>query len=153
MKKEMLSKLSFKELDFSFHDKPLLVGGLAMEYYGLRKTGEDIDIVVSRRDFSRLIKKFGKGKKWLKENKGSKFKKEPILVNLFGDKGVLIKNFEMWNRIGYDYNFLKKNAIEKKTYLVISLENLLIMKALAYHKKKYLRDTKLIAKKILKKLY
>lgn len=153
MRNNVLLKINLKELGFSFYDKPLVVGGMAMEYYKLRKSGEDIDLIVSKRDFVRLLKKFGKGKKWMKENKGEKFKKEPVLVNLFGDRGILVKKFEVWEKIGYDYKTLKKGAIKEKDLLIISLKNLLIMKALAIGKKKYLKDTHLISKKLLKILY
>ena len=37
------------KLDYKFLHKPLLIGGKAMEYYGLRKSGQDIDFVYIRR--------------------------------------------------------------------------------------------------------
>ena len=40
-------KISLELLDYKFRYKPLLIGGGAMEYYGLRKAGADIDLVVS----------------------------------------------------------------------------------------------------------
>ena len=41
-------------LDHAFVRKPLLVGGRAMEYYGLRPSGPDIDLVADREDIARL---------------------------------------------------------------------------------------------------
>ena len=43
---------SLKQLDklYQFQDKPILLGGGAMEYYDLRKTGHDLDIMISQRD-------------------------------------------------------------------------------------------------------
>ena len=37
-------------LNYSFVNKPLLIGGKAMEYYGLRKAGSDIDLVIHNDD-------------------------------------------------------------------------------------------------------
>lgn len=39
-----------------FSNKPILVGGMAMEYYGLRKSGNDIDLVVSDEDYQTLAR-------------------------------------------------------------------------------------------------
>jgi len=43
-------------LNYKFKKKPLLVGGKAMEYYGLRKAGEDIDFIVTKKDYNKLAK-------------------------------------------------------------------------------------------------
>ena len=40
-----------KSLDYKFLDKPLIVGGYALQYYGIRKAGHDIDMMVSLRDW------------------------------------------------------------------------------------------------------
>ncbi|MDO8528796.1 MAG: hypothetical protein Q7S06_02805 [Nanoarchaeota archaeon] len=151
--KSVLKKINLKKLNYKFKDKPLVVGGIAMEYYGLRKTGEDIDLILSERDHKELIKKYKKKEDtWKKENK-TKYKQKPEFVDLYGDKGVLIYEFEMWNKIGYDYDFLSQGAIEEKEVLIISIDKLLIMKALAMNKEKYLNDAKLIVKRILKEIY
>ena len=47
---------SLEKLNFNFSKKPLLVGGMAMEFYGLRKSGRDIDLVVAEEDVISLIK-------------------------------------------------------------------------------------------------
>ena len=44
-------------LAYPFREKPLLIGGKAMEYYGLRKAGADIDLVISVADHTRLALK------------------------------------------------------------------------------------------------
>jgi hypothetical protein len=41
-----LSQLE-EALSYRFKSKPLLIGGAAMEHYGLRKRGADIDLVVT----------------------------------------------------------------------------------------------------------
>ncbi len=150
--KSVLKKINLLKLNYNFKSKPLIVGGVAMEYYELRKSGSDVDLIISKEDHNALIKKYKKNKSWKKENT-SKYKEEPEFVNLYGDKGILIYEFEIWDRIGYDYSFLSKGAIEEEGFLVISLDKLLLMKALAIDKDKYLQDTKLIAKKILKEIY
>jgi hypothetical protein len=151
--KSALSKIHLERLNYKFKRKPLVVGGVAMEYYKLRKTGEDIDLIVSGEDFNALVEKYNKGKPWKKDNNTPKYKPEPEFVDLYGDKGILLYEFEIWNRIGYDYKFLSEGAVEEKDVLVISLDKLLIMKALAISKEKYLNDTKLIARKIAGQLY
>lgn len=45
-------------LKYSFTQKPLVVGGRAMEYYGLRKSGEDIDLIAPAVDVGNLIKQY-----------------------------------------------------------------------------------------------
>ena len=54
--------------EYEFKKPPLVLGGLAMEYYGLRKTGHDYDYMVSKSDWIKLKKK------------------HPKSVNLFGGK-------------------------------------------------------------------
>lgn len=150
----VIRKINLKKLKYSFKCKPLLVGGLAMEYYNLRASGSDIDLIVSRVDHKALIKKYKTKKdRWKKVNNSPKYKNFPEFVNLYGDRGILLYEFEIWDRIGYDYNFLSKGAIEEKDILVIALDELLIMKALAMRKKKYLNDLKLIVKELSNRLY
>lgn len=40
---------SIVQSNLNFSTKPLLVGGMAMEYYGLRKSGADIDLIMETR--------------------------------------------------------------------------------------------------------
>lgn len=121
--------IPLKKLNYSFSQKPLLVGGMAMEYYGLRKSGKDIDLIAPDRDIYALIQLF------------------PHRVKeLWGDLGVCPFEFEIWKTIcHYDYNFLRSGAIEEEGILIISLEKLLLMKVLAMGKEKYFKDTQLIA--------
>lgn len=120
------------KLKYSFKQKPLLVGGKAMEYYGLRKSGNDIDFIVTEADLIELIKLYPNRVK-----------------DLWGDLGVCPFEFEIWRTIClYDYESLKEHAIEQDDFLIISLEKLLLMKALGMKKEKYLRDLELIVKHI-----
>ena len=53
-------ELEITKLDYQFLHKPLLVGGKAMEYYGLRKAGLDIDLVIHADDHYKLKEKYQK---------------------------------------------------------------------------------------------
>ncbi len=125
-------ELNLEILNYKFIKKPLLVGGKAMEYYGLRKAGNDNDIIVIKDDYVQLAKKYPNN-----------------LKDIFGDKGVCIYDFEIWKTIRWhNYFDLNQNAIVKENYLIISLEKLLLLKALAMEIPKYHEDLELIVKKI-----
>lgn len=132
--------VNLSALNYIFKLKPLLVGGKAMEFYGLRKAGDDIDLIATEEDVINLIKLY-----------------PDRVSDLWGDLGVCPLNFEIWKTIGfYDYDRLKEGAIEQEDCLVISKEKLLLMRAFAIKKEKYLEDAKLVAKSIeddLWKLY
>ena len=51
-------EIDLKLLDFNFLYKPLVIGGKAMEYYGLRKAGLDIDLVIHNEDHKILKNKY-----------------------------------------------------------------------------------------------
>ncbi len=126
-----------EKLAYEFQDKPLLIGGVAMEYYGLRKAGADIDLVISQQDHQALAHKY-----------------PDHIKNLYGDIGICEFDFEIWNQIcRFDYEELKEGAIEKPDLLVISLERLLFLKTLAIKKEKYYKDVLLLVDEILKRKY
>lgn len=50
--------IGLSKLDYIFQHKPLLVGGMAMEYYGLRKAGADVDLVIHPDDHAALMKMY-----------------------------------------------------------------------------------------------
>jgi hypothetical protein len=125
-------KLPLSKLNYTFSQKPLLVGGKAMEYYELRKSGADIDLIAPEQDVIALLKKYPERAK-----------------NLYSDLGVCPFEFEIWRTICLlRYEDLIEGAIEEKAFYVISLEKLLFMKALALDIEKYARDVRLIAEKI-----
>lgn len=43
-----------KEKNLNFTKKPILIGGMAMEYYGMRKSGADIDLIICDEDYQTL---------------------------------------------------------------------------------------------------
>jgi hypothetical protein len=128
----MKLNIDLKKLNHTFQSKPLLVGGLAMEYYGLRKSGADIDFIIAGEDYEALAKLYPENKK-----------------DLFGDLGVAIQEFELWKCILlFEYDFLSQGALEEDEVKIISLEKLLFMKALAISEAKYEQDVRLIVQKI-----
>jgi hypothetical protein len=125
------------KLNYTFRKKPLLVGGKAMEYYGLRPAGADIDLIAGKEDVFDLIQMYPERVK-----------------DLWGDLGVCPFEFEIWKSIClFTYDELCENAIDEGEFLVISLEKLLMMKALAMKIDKYFRDTQLIVQELANKKY
>jgi len=67
------------------------------------------------------------------------------------DLGVCLLDFEIWASIClFTYNDLAEGAVDDGEVLIVSLEKLLLMNALAMHKEKYLADTQLIVQRILR---
>jgi hypothetical protein len=145
----------YERLDFNFKNKPLLIGGLAMEYYSLRKAGKDVDFVLSLEDHEKLKEKYDKtGMKYIDKNNGQYYRETPEYVNLYGDKGILFNEFELWTCIiRFDYEYLSKDSIEDNYCKIISLEKLLFLKTLGIKISKYFNDVHLIVEKIFKNQY
>lgn len=130
-------ELDIQILQHEFIHKPLLVGGKAMEYYNLRKAGNDIDLVIHKDDHKILMSKYPKNVK-----------------ELYGDIGICEFGYEIWNQICmFDYDYLKLDAVEEADYLVVSLEKLLFLKALAMDIPKYHKDLELVVDLVLKRAY
>jgi hypothetical protein len=129
--------IDLRKLNYTFTKKPLLVGGKAMEYYGLRKSGDDIDFIAYEDDVKNLITRY-----------------PDRVKDLWADLGVCPFEFEIWRSILlFKYEDLLEGAVETDHYLIISKTNLLIMKALAMNNKKYLKDTHLLVQSMLNDLY
>ncbi|MHB1484875.1 MAG: hypothetical protein ACYCYI_09450 [Saccharofermentanales bacterium] len=121
-------KKHLKSHDLHFTKKPILIGGMAMEYYGMRKSGEDIDLVICDHDYQSLAKKYPENRK-----------------DIWGDLGVVIDPFEIWRCIMLlDYDFYLKDAIEESAAFVVSLDRLLLMRVFAMDVPKYMEDLKLM---------
>lgn len=134
---------------YSFKDKPILVGGGAMQYYGLRETGHDLDVVISGRD--------KEGIKALRDKDG-----RPYKLNLFGgkDENDIDATFTNFAKLKIDlivsldqikYDVWRKNAVKyNDDLLVIGLKDLLKQKKLAVkysNMAKQKRDVELIESK------
>lgn len=124
--------IDFDKLSYKFLYKPLLIGGKAMEYYGLRQAGADIDFVLKGDDHANLVAKYPEH-----------------IRDLYGDIGVCVHGFELWNRILlFPYEFLSLAAIEEDSFMVASLERLLFLNTLAIKVEKNEQDVRLIVDKI-----
>lgn len=111
-----------------FTRKPILIGGMAMEYYGMRKAGADVDFIVSNADYQALAERFPDRRK-----------------DLYGDLGVVIGKFEIWRSIALlDYDFFLKDAIDEGKVLVVSIDRLLWMRVCAMNVEKYRNDLELM---------
>jgi hypothetical protein len=108
-----------------------------MEYYNLRKSGADIDLVISIEDHNLLKKQY-----------------PDHIKDLYGDIGICEYGFEIWNHVcRFDYEYLKVGAIEDGSILIISLEKLLFLKTLAIKQDKYYKDVLLLVDEILNRKY
>ena len=124
---DLLEK-NLKEKKLHFTRKPILIGGMAMEYYGLRKSGADIDLVICDEDYQALALEYPDNRK-----------------DIWADLGVVLEPFEIWRCIMLmDYDFYLKEAIEEKNAYVVSLDRLLLMRVLAMDTPKYMDDLKMI---------
>lgn len=130
-------ELPLNKLNYAFRKKPLLVGGKAMEYYGLRQAGADIDLIADKDDVYNLIKQYPERVK-----------------DLWGDLGVCPFEFEIWKSIClFSYADLIGDATEEADFFVISLEKLLIMKSFAMNIEKYRKDVQLIVQELQNRQY
>ena len=99
-----------------------------MEYYGLRKSGSDIDLVICDEDYQLLAREYPDNRK-----------------DIWGDLGVVLEPFEIWRCIMLlDYDFYGKDAIDEGIAYVVSLDRLMLMRVFAMDAQKYMEDLKLI---------
>lgn len=114
--------------NLSFTKKPILIGGMAMEYYEMRKAGADIDLIITDDDYQILAEKYPNDRK-----------------DLYGDLGIVIGKFEIWRSIAHlDYEFFKKDSIEKENILIVSIDRLLWTRVCAMEVEKYRNDLELL---------
>lgn len=114
--------------NLSFTSKPILIGGMAMEYYDMRKSGNDIDLIITDDDYQTLARRYPDQRK-----------------DLYGDLGVVIEQFEIWRSIAHlDYNFFKKDAIEEENIFIVSIDRLLWTRVCAMEVEKYRKDLDLL---------
>ena len=136
---------------YQFIEPPILLGGLAMQYYGLRDCGHDLDMMISQTDKNNLLQLgyplnlFG-GK--TETDIDSTFSN---ILNLYLDLVITLNQ--------YNYDFYKVRATtfqDSNVLLMISLEDLLLTKIFAKtysDLEKHSQDVKLIIKGIEKKNY
>ena len=126
---ELEKTIDIQRLGYAFLDKPVIVGGLAMEYYGLRKHGDDVDFIVTERDYQNLKVKFPNNRK-----------------DVWGDFGLLVDGFELFRSIyKFDHAHYSQGAIELTNYKIISIDMLFRMKVFAQGvAEKHDRDVQLL---------
>jgi hypothetical protein len=106
---------SLERIDVTLQAKPVVYGGLAMEYYGLRPHGDDIDLLVTEDDETALWARFPKQRK-----------------DMWGDLGVLVDGVELFRSVyRLDAAFFGVGATEFEHCRMISSDRLLVMKWLA----------------------
>ena len=130
MMNEIIVKINeqFPQIGFTFSQKPIVIGGMAMEYYGMRKSGADIDFVIDDYDYQKLSQLYPDKRK-----------------DIYGDLGVVIEPFEIWRSIVLlDYDFYKSEAIEYEKVKMVSLDRLMFMRVCAMEVKKYMNDLNLM---------
>lgn len=112
----LVNAIDFSEFDITFSAKPIIHGGTAMEYYGLRKRGQDIDFIIANEDYQALAKKYPNNKK-----------------DMWGDLGLLIGQYELFRSVyRFDYDFYSEGAIEFDKFKIISFERLFFLKTLSF---------------------
>lgn len=112
---ELEATIDIQKLGYDFLDKPVIVGGLAMEYYGLRKHGDDVDFMVTERDYQRLKVQFPNNRK-----------------DVWGDFGICVNGFELFRSIyKFDHAHYSLGAIELTNYKIVSVDMLFRMKVFA----------------------
>lgn len=118
-----------QKLNYSFKKPPILIGGGAMEYYGMRKTGHDFDFMISMEDYEALrclrkkMNTFG----------GKEFDKDGLSTdvdNTFSAIDGLELDLAV-TMFQYKYDFFDHNTDQLGPYKVVSRENLLLLKTLA----------------------
>jgi hypothetical protein len=102
-------------LGVSFSSKPLVFGGLAMEYYGLRKHGGDIDLLITNKDYQLLADRYPDER-----------------IDIWGNLGVILERYSFFRSVGHlDYGFYAAGAVECGDFMVISFDRLFFMAAAA----------------------
>jgi hypothetical protein len=129
IKNNPLGIIDLHKLDITFNDKPIIVGGMAMEYYGIRKHGDDIDFIVSNCDYKKLEARYRDCRK-----------------DMWGDFGVRINEYELFRSMRkFDYQYFNNGSIEFDQYKVISIDMLFRMKVFAMDsEEKHKKDVELI---------
>ena len=124
-----LDIIDLKEIDVTFNDKPIIVGGMAMEFYGIRKHGDDIDFIVSNCDYKLL------------ETRYRDYRKD-----MWGDFGIRVNDYEMFRSMWkFDYQYFNNGSIEFDQYKIISIDMLFRMKVFAMDsEEKHKKDVELL---------
>jgi hypothetical protein len=106
-----MEKCLFTSFPYRFTLKPILFGGKAMEFHGLRQ-GNNYDLLVQRDEFRSLWTQFP----------------EQRVIHPAGQRVLRFDPFEFYeDQFGYDYFLLFRHAIDQGDYLVLPVEMLLFL--------------------------
>ena len=109
------TNLDFSSLNMNFSSKPLVFGGMAMEYYGLRKHGSDIDMFVTEKDYKMLAKAYPDKR-----------------IDIWGNLAIIFEKYSFNLCVCHmDYHFYAVGAVEYDDFKVISFDRLFFMTASA----------------------
>jgi hypothetical protein len=130
-----LSSIDLAALGVDFGDKPILVGGAALEYYGIRKRGDDYDFIVSSRDYQSLEAKYRDCRK-----------------DMWGDFGLRVGEYELFRSMyKFDYPYFDSGSIELGPLKVVSIDMLFRMQVFAMDSgEKRRRDVELMKEYFLR---
>jgi hypothetical protein len=128
---ELLKCIQLEKLGIKFDDKPILVGGMALEYYGIRKHGDDFDFIISNRDYKKL------------ENKYRNCRKD-----MWGDFGIRVDEYELFRSMWkFDYSYFDVDTNVFDEIKVVSVNLLFRMKVFAIDSdEKHRNDIELMKK-------
>jgi hypothetical protein len=128
-------EFNLNKLEITFDDKPIIVGGMAMEYYEIRKHGDDIDFIVSNNDYFKLETRYRNCRK-----------------DMWGDFGVKVNEYEMFRSMyKFDYYYFNTGAIEFDEYKIVSIDMLFRMKVFAIDADdKHKKDVELLKEYFMK---
>ena len=127
---------------FELEDKPVLISGRALEYYGIRQSDQqydaDYDFIISQRDYKRLKEAYPDSQR-----------------DICGDKGVTVGKWEFWTSFcAFSYGELACDAEDAGEYLVVSIPKMLMLKVLVMHQEpRRYADVELIKEWILRGKY
>jgi hypothetical protein len=108
-------RLDLSPLGYRFEDKPILVGGGAMQHYGLRERGDDLDFIVSARDYAALEAGHRDCRK-----------------DIWGDFGLRIGEYELFRSMyKFDHPYFDAGSSDLGDYKVVSIDMLFRMQVFA----------------------
>jgi hypothetical protein len=109
------TNLNLSSLNINFSSKPLIFGGMAMEYYSLREHGGDIDMFVTDKDYKTLAESYPDKR-----------------IDIWGNLAVILEKYSFNLCVCHmDYHFYAVGAVEYEDFKVISFDRLYFMAASA----------------------
>lgn len=117
-----------KSCNYKFSKTPILVGGLALEYYNIRKSGHDADFMICDEDWQ-ILKKIHPEK--INLFGGDKESDVDATINLKKECVDLIKTLYQFNYNYFINNCIEHNLDENNNIQIMSIRDLLFVKTLA----------------------